>query len=118
MSLDPDTIRKGPKVTRDDKILLWNLLANGQWMKAKDLAPHWGNKPGNTRIIRAICESEPHRFVSTQQGYKRFDKATDAEIGNAIADLRSRSAKMTERADAIEQALYERQVPEQMRMVK
>jgi len=115
-----------PKVTRDDKITLWRLLCDGKWHKANDLVVWSGIGPDgkaqiawkNTRIIRAICETEPDKFISTQRGYKRADLATDEELTNAINDLRSRAKKMTARADAIDQVLYERQVPEQLRMVK
>ena len=105
-----------PKVTRQDKILLWQILSDGQFHKARDIAPRFGNKPGNTRIIRAICEAEPDKFISTQQGYKRTDLATDDELMNARNDLLSRVSKMQARADAIDGVLYERQVPEQKRM--
>ena len=111
-----------PRVTRDDKLTLWRLLSDGKWHKAKDLAPHWGNnryippRTGNPRIIRAICEAEPDKFISTQKGYKRADLATDEELTNAINDLRSRAKKMTERANAIEQALWERSQPMQLRV--
>lgn len=113
-----------PKVTWQDKVTLWRLLADGKWHKAKDLVAWSGVSPTggaqlawkNTRIIRAICEAEPDKFISTQKGYKRADLATDDELTNAINDLRSRAEKMTARADAIDRMLYERQVPEQMRV--
>jgi len=119
-----------PKVTKQDRICLWVLLKDGEWHKAKDLVNKVANYEcpatreilwhhfTNTRIIRAICEAEPDKFISTQKGYKRFDLASDDEITNAINDLRSRCRKMSGRADSMDKALHERQFPEQMEMVK
>lgn len=103
-----------PKIHRWQKVALWKELSDGKWHKAKDLS----FTMSGTRIIRAICEAEPDKFISTQAGYKRTDLATDAELINARNDLMSRVKKMQARAQAIDDVLYRRQVPEQRRMVK
>ena len=89
--------RKGPKVSRDDAAELWHLLADGQFHKAKDL-------PINSRMVRAICQEYPKYFISTQDGYKRLDKATEAEVDAAIADLRSRAWHLLNRVRGHEKA--------------
>lgn len=90
-----------PKVNRADAIILWKLLEDGRFHKAKNIRME-------SRKIRAICSKWPHKFLSTQAGYKRFESATDDEVGNAIADLKSRCAHLTRRYRAQEKALRER----------
>jgi len=98
-----------PTPTDEQARKLWRLLSDGQWHKAKDLAPHMGG----SRIIRAICLAKPQHFISTQAGYKLTKYATDDELMNARNDLLSRCKKMQARADAIDEELYRRSVPEQ-----
>ena len=105
-------MKGNPTPTDEQARKLWRLLSDGNWHKAKDLAPHMGN----TRIIRAICEAKPEHFVSTQAGYKLTRYATDDELMNARNDLLSRCKKMQARAEAIDAELYRRSVPEQMRV--
>ena len=88
-------------VNIDDARLLFELLRKRRFVKAKDIAMP-------PRKVRAICSEYPHRFLSTQDGYCLVAEATPAEIENAVADLRSRCAKMTARADKLERALMER----------
>lgn len=96
--------RKGPKVTGHDGADLWDLLRDGAFHKAKDLAME-------PRKIRAVCAVYPNQFLSTQQGYKIVKKASDSEIENAIADLRSRMAHLNRRASALESVLRDRSQP-------
>lgn len=103
-----------PTPTREQKIMLWKLLCDGKWHKAKQLA-EWGM--GNTRIIRAICEAEPDKFISTQAGYKRADLATDAELEAARNDLISRADKILKRAQGVDRAIAARQQP-QLKLIR
>lgn len=91
----------GPTVSRADGMLLWKLLADGGFHKAKNIRME-------SRKIRAVCSFWPHKFLSTQAGYKRVEFATDDEIGNAIADLRSRCGHLTRRYMALDQTLRNR----------
>ncbi len=90
-----------PKAHHDDGQRLWNLLADGGFHKAKNIDM-------GSRMIRAVCSAYPSRFLSTQAGYKRVEFATDDEIGNAIADLKSRCGHLTRRYTALERVLRER----------
>jgi hypothetical protein len=96
--------RKGPKVTGHDGADLWDLLRDGEFHKAKDLNME-------SRKIRAVCAVYPNQFLSTQSGYKIVKKATDGEIENAAADLRSRMAHLGRRASALESVLHARKQP-------
>ena len=96
--------RKGPKVTGHDGADLWDLLRDGAFHKAKDLDME-------SRKIRAVCAVYPNQFLSTQRGYKIVKKASDDEIENAIADLRSRMSHLNRRASALESVLRDRSQP-------
>ncbi len=93
-----------PKAKADDGRRLWKLLDDGQFHKAKDIDM-------GSRMIRSVCSAYPDKFISTQQGYKRFPSATDDEIGNSIADLKSRCGHLTRRYMAMEKGLRERHQP-------
>ena len=93
-----------PKANREDGMRLWTFLDDGQFHKAKNIAME-------SRMIRAVCSMYPHKFLSTQAGYKRVPSATDNEIGNAIADLKSRCGHLTRRYSALEKVLRERHQP-------
>ena len=93
------------KANRSDAVALWNLLASGEFIKARDIDM-------NARMIRAVCNEYPNHFLSTQAGYKRVTNATEDEIENAIADLRSRCSHMSRRADALEAVLRAKYQPE------
>ena len=62
----------------------------------------------NGRAIRAVCAAQPQHFLSSQRGYKLAKYATEAELAEAEADLRSRAKCLLERADAISKVLYDR----------
>jgi hypothetical protein len=96
--------RKGPKVTGHDGADLWDLLRDGQFHKAKDLAME-------NRKIRAVCAVYPNQFLSTQQGYKIVKRSTDAEIEIASADLGSRMAHLGRRKSALDSVLRDRKQP-------
>jgi hypothetical protein len=93
--------RKGPKVTGHDGADLWDLLRDGLFHKAKDLAME-------NRKIRAVCAVYPNQFLSTQQGYKIVKQSTDAEIEIASADLGSRMAHLGRRKSALDSVLRDR----------
>ena len=93
-----------PVARPEDGQALWRLLADGRFHKAKSIAME-------SRKIRAVCSMYPHKFLSTQAGYKRVPNATDDEIGNAIADLKSRCGHLTRRYSALEKVLQERHQP-------
>jgi len=93
-----------PKAKKTDGLALWGLLADGRFHKAKNINME-------SRMIRAVCSMYPHKFLSTQAGYKRVPAATDDEIGNAIADLKSRCGHLTRRYTALEKVLRERHQP-------
>ena len=93
-----------PKANVDDAKQLWRLLNDGLFHKAKNIAMQ-------SRMIRAVCSAYPSRFLSTQAGYKRVANANDDEIGNAIADLKSRCGHLTRRYTALERELWERHNP-------
>jgi len=59
-------------------------------------------------MIRAVCSEKPEHFLSTQKGYKLVKYATDEELAESIADLRSRIKKMDNRAHALEEVQYYR----------
>jgi len=93
-----------PKASAEDGKQLWRLLEDGRFHKAKDIDM-------GSRMIRSICSAYPDKFISTQKGYKRFPSATDDEISNAIADLKSRCGHLTRRYMAMEKGLRERHQP-------
>ena len=93
------------KAGRPDAVKLWNLLDTGKFAKAREI-----DMP--SRMIRAVCNEYPNHFLSTQAGYKRVNDATEDEIENAIADLRSRCGHMNRRADALEGVLRAKYQPE------
>lgn len=89
------------KVKREDAEKLWKLLGDGRFHKAKAIGME-------SRKIRAVRSMWPHKFLSTQAGYKRVPNATDDEIGNAIADLKSRCGELARCYTALERVLRER----------
>lgn len=91
----------GPKVSKADAIILWKLLEDGRFHKAKHIRME-------SRKIRAICSKWPHKFLSTQAGYRRVHDATDDEVENAIADLKSRCGHLTRRYMALDKILRAR----------
>ena len=91
----------GTKVSRDDAVKLWHILADGRWRKQKDI-----RMPGTK--VRAVCNQFAPYFISnTAQGYRRTDLAFESEVEHSIADLRSRAKKMLERADKLERYLFD-----------
>lgn len=92
------------KVKTQDGRDLWDLLADGKFHKAKTIRME-------SRKIRAVCSRWPDKFLSTQAGYKIVPAASDDEIGNAIADLKSRCGHLTRRYSALEKVLHERHNP-------
>ena len=92
------------KAGRADAVTLWNALAKGEWLKAREI-----DMPA--RMIRAVCAAYPNHFLSTQAGYKRVNDASEDEIENAIADLRSRCDHMQRRADSLESVLRAKYQP-------
>ena len=90
-----------PNPSDTDCRRLWQLLADGQWHKSKDIdMPH--------RLIRAVCQAKPEHFLSSQRGYKLTKHATKGEIEAAANDLRSRIRCLQARADALDGVIYER----------
>ena len=73
------------------------LLHDGRWHKAKDLRM-------DSRLIRACCAEAPDQFISTQKGYRLLRYASDQEVNEAIADLRSRITHLNDRATRLERA--------------
>lgn len=92
------------KAGRADAVTLWNALKSGEFQKAREI-----DMPA--RMIRAVCNEYPNHFLSTQAGYKRVTDATEDEVENAIADLRSRCSHMQRRADALEAVLRAKYQP-------
>lgn len=90
-----------PQPSRAQCVDLWNQLIDGEWHKAREI-------PMNSRLIRAICSSKPHIFLSTQKGYKRVKDATTLEIEIAASDLRSRVKHINARAAALDKELANR----------
>ena len=93
-----------PKARPDDGKKLWRLLEDGRFHKAKDIEM-------GSRMIRSVCSAYPSKFLSTQAGYKRVRDATDDEIENAIADLKSRAGHLQRRYTALVRVLQERHQP-------
>jgi len=83
---------------------LKQLLSDGRWYHRRDLKMNM-----TERTIRAVCQAYPTEFISTQKGYCLFEHADDEEIRWAVASLRSQARKVTERADQLEQAIFNRQ---------
>lgn len=96
-----------PNVDKAHKRRLWIVLSDGKWHLRKHINME-------NRMIRAVCQAEPDQFLSSQRGYKLVRYASDAEINESIADLRSRSKHMNERASGLERALMERQGQKEM----
>ena len=90
-----------PKVTREQARELWQMLKGRGFVKAKNLDME-------SRLIRAICAEQPEHFLSTQSGYALVRECSDAQVSEAIADLRSRAKCITARADALDAALQRR----------
>ena len=76
-------------------------LAGGYWIKGRDISMRYGIPYRN---IRAVAEKTGD-VISGQNGYRLASHATTAEIHRAIADLRSRSNRIAERAIKIERHL-------------
>ena len=89
---------KKPTVNPSHFAQLVRALDDGRFHKAKDI-------PMQNRMIRAVCTEYPHVFLSTQQGYKMVEHASDAEIRVAVADLRSRIKHMDRRARSLEKTI-------------
>lgn len=85
-----------PNPKREHARELWRHLRGRGFVRGKDI-------PMNSRMIRAVCQEYPEHFLSTQQGYALVCEASEDEIRNAIADLRSRCAHMERRAAALEE---------------
>ncbi len=96
-----------PKANTEQCELLAFLLDDGQWHKGRTLRM-------NGRMIRAACAEQPRRFLSGQSGYKLVAFARLPEIDAAIADLRSRIARLNDRANELALARYNRVVDFQM----
>ncbi len=96
-----------PKPNREQRERLAFLLQDGQWHIGKTLRIEG-------RMIRACCEAETGRFMSGQSGYKLVQFATNAEIQCGVADLRSRSKCLRQRAEGLELAYYRRTQPRQV----
>lgn len=90
-----------PSIHREDALNLWHLLRGRGWQMRREI-------PMNARKIRAVCSEYPEHFLSTQKGYKVVREATNDEIEEAIADLRSRIRHMSRRADALDGVLFAR----------
>mgnify|MGYP001815685114 CR=1 FL=1 len=76
-------------------------LADGEWHLRKNIDME-------NRMIRHLCQVFPGDFISSQRGYKLLEKATDAEIDEAVADLQSRMGHMRARIAGMTQAQYNR----------
>ena len=90
-----------PKVKIEHCRELWHHLRDGQWHHRKDI-------PMNNRMIRSVCQEKPEHFLSSQKGYKLTVAATDIELNESIADLRSRIHHMEMRAQALESVCLQR----------
>ena len=77
------------------------LLNDGQWHFCREL-----EKRMNGRMVRAACEQEPGRFMSSQRGYRLVKFGTIDEIDGAIADLLSRSTCLKRRAEGLASAKF------------
>lgn len=86
------------------------LLADGEWHHRKNIEM-------SPRLVRYLCNEFPADFISSQRGYKLFTRATDEEVGVAIADLKSRMEHMRRRIAGMERALYNRQFDEGARLI-
>jgi hypothetical protein len=93
-----------PKAKREQAIELYRFLQGKGWRKAREI-------PMNARLVRAICSEFPEHFISTQRGYSITATATDAQLEEAIADLRSRMKHLNNRASALERVLQDRGQP-------
>lgn len=76
-------------------------LAGGYWIKGRDISKRYGIPYRN---IRAVAEKTGD-VISGQNGYRLASHATTAEIRRAIADLRSRSSRIADRALKLERHL-------------
>lgn len=89
----------GPTV--DDARALYRMLHGRGFVVARDLDM-------NPVKIRQICGAFPQQFIGSTDGYCNVDEASDADVEHAIASLRSRSTKISTRANALERVMHER----------
>jgi hypothetical protein len=87
------------KVKQVDRLL--ELLGDGQWLKAGQIAKVTG---WNDRKVRELADFSGGRVISGDQGYKMTRFASVEEIDHAEARLLSQARKMTERATEIRRA--------------
>lgn len=85
--------------TEREQLAILNALSSGRWVKGPALAATCGV---TERVIRHVAETTG-TLISGSRGYKRVDRAKPAEILHNVAGLRSRSAKLLARANAIEE---------------
>ena len=85
----------------DDYFRLTAVLSDGEWHKQKNIEQHDASLVGVK--VRQICSQNPTEVLgNVAHGYKLVKFATNEEIDWAVASLRSRIRKMTERADQLE----------------
>lgn len=92
---------KPGKATASDARELFDQLHGRGFTKAKNIRMQ-------PRKVRQICSDFPEHFLSTQRGYKCVVEASDAEIEVAVRDLRSRSAHLNRRANALDSVIGSR----------
>lgn len=83
------------------RVRLRHLLCDGNFHKSKTLEME-------SRLVRELCSLYPEQFFSTQSGYKLTAAASNRELHEAIADLRSRIRHIDERATRLEGVLRDR----------
>lgn len=90
-------MRRPSPITESEIVAILNALADGTWKKGPSLARMCGV---TERTIRRVAE-ETAGLISGNDGYKRVDLATKAELARNVASLRSRARKLMARADEI-----------------
>jgi hypothetical protein len=80
--------------------MLWRILdSNGDnWTLRKHIGM-------SNRLIRAICQAHPSRFLSSNDGMKLVKNATQEQVRHSAARIRSQAKKMIARAEALEGCL-------------
>ncbi len=87
------------------RILRTYLLTQVNWTTQKEITR---DTKLSGVMVRRICQEYPAGFVSSSWGYKTADDANKLEIQECVADLISRSNKMSRRAAALSGALVYR----------
>lgn len=82
--------------------LLWRGRRYAGWTTQSEITQRIGLS-GPT--VRRVCQAYPELFVSSTEGYKHIDYASDHEIQHCVSTLIGRANRMLDRARALDYRL-------------